>query len=292
MTEARRRLRPLVLVAAAAVLGLGFDGPVRAEDDQPIPGSCDVHPTHVVNPGCVPALTSELREPGITLPNVSPDVRNVTVAPQTDFLTGQPFPGPVRLRFDSWVMNLGTVPVELTPDDPLQPTTVQQCVSWTGHVCREERVVGGFVWHDEHKHVHFADFADYQLRRLGPDGRPDYSSAGLISRSEKVSFCLLDAQLVDPDKWSPPFYTTCGQFLQGISPGWADVYGIGTPGQELSIDGVTDGRYALVVTMDHANRLYETDDTDNVVEVTLEISGAVTQVAIVGRHRPPGGSLQ
>ena len=286
--QATRRRHPLVLFVAAAVLALGFGSPVEAEDDGPVPGSCTLHPTHVVNPGCLPASTSDIREPGITLPNVSPDVRNVQIMRPFVFDEASQtfFQGPPELAFDGWVQNLGDVPLELMADDPSNPTTAMQCVSWTGHVCREKRVVGEYEWHEEHSHFHFTDFADYQLRRLGPDGSPDYSDAGLLAISEKVSFCLVDGSLIDAFDPAPPFYLTCGPTLQGVSPKWADVYGIGTPGQSLSIDGLGDGRYALIVNMDYADHLYESDDTDNVVEVTVEISNGMTQAAIVGKRVP------
>jgi hypothetical protein len=281
--EGRAR-RVAVLVASVAAL-LASPSPTRAE---PVPSSCTLHPTHVVNPGCVPAATSEIRDPGITLPNISPDVRSVHVVRPFlfDEASQTVVQGPPELQFDSWVQNLGTVPLELVADDPNNPTTALQCVSWTAHVCREKRTVGEYAWHEEHKHFHFQDFADYQLRRLGSDGRPDYSDAGLLARSEKVSFCLLDIALVDATKPAPPFYVTCGPTLQGVSPGWADVYSSGTPGQSLSVDGLPDGRYALIVDMDYGNRLYETDDTDNVVEVTVEVSGGLTEAVIVEKHRP------
>lgn len=289
MTAHRRRRKTPVAVVALAVAVFGMAGPGHAEeDDGPVPGSCTPHPTHVVNPGCVPVLTSDLRNPGITLPNLSPDVRNVGV--QRPFIFDEEtqtfFQGGPGLAFDGWIQNFGEVPLELVADDPNNPTTALQCVSWTGHVCREKRLVGEYVWHQEHGHFHFTDFADYQLRRLAPDGRPDYSADGLLAISEKVSFCLVDVSLIDTMKPAPPFYLSCGPALQGVSPGWADVYGMGTPGQSLSIEGLSDGRYALIVTMDYADHIYETDDTDNVVEVIVEISGSLTQAAIIGKNRP------
>lgn len=282
----KTRKRGAVLLSTA-VLALGFGSPALGEDS-PVPGSCKVHPTKIVDPGCIPAATSEIREPGRTFPNVTPDVRNVAIWPTStwDPNTMTFVNGPPHLRFDSWVQNTGKVPLELVADDPNNPTTATQCVSWTAHVCRERQVVGEYVWHQEHGHFHYADFADYQLRRLLPDGSPDYSDDGLLAVSEKVSFCLVDASLIDTLKPAPPFYVSCGPNLQGVSPRWADVYSTGTPGQELSLEGLTDGRYTLVVTLDYANRLHESDDTDNVIEVVVEISGGLTQAAILGRNYP------
>jgi Lysyl oxidase len=288
-TWTRRRRTPItIVVLAVAAFGLAAPPGHADEDDGSVPGSCRLHPTHVVNPGCVPALAEDVREPGITLPNLSPDVRTVAVQRPwiLDEETQTYFQGSRVLAFDSWVQNLGDVPLELVADDPQNPTTALQCVSWTGHVCREKRVVGEYVWHEEHAHFHFTDFADYQLRKLTPEGRPDYSADGLLAISEKVSFCLVDGSLIDVLDPAPPFYLSCGPTLQGVSPKWADVYGTGTQGQNLPIEEFGDGRYALIVTMDYANRLYESDDTDNVVELTVEVSGDMTQATIVDKHRP------
>lgn len=274
------------------VLGLlcvaGTVVPGHADEHAPVPGSCAPHHRHLVNPGCVPAATGDVVDPGLTLPNISPDVRDVAVTRPNvlDPATQTFVPGPLQLRFDTWVRNLGTVPLELVSDDPVDPRSVLQCVSWTTHACRETREVGEFAWHEEHSHFHYQDFADYQLRRLATDGRPDYSDAGLLAVSEKVSFCLVDAGLLSLDDPQPPFYLTCLQVVQGVSPGWADVYATGTPGQEFEIEGLPDGRYVLIVSMDRSNRVHEADDTDNVVEITVQLGGGGTQVEIVGRRFP------
>src|SRR5687768_2079137 len=111
---------------------------VRAEEG-PVPEPCKLHPTHVVNPGCIPALTSDVRDPGITLPNISPDVQHVEIQrPFTfDEDTQTVYEGPLSLLFDGWVQNFGEVPLELVADDPNNPTTAMQCVSWSNHVCQQ-----------------------------------------------------------------------------------------------------------------------------------------------------------
>src|SRR5688500_14606258 len=212
---------------------------------------------------------------------MTPEVRTVAIGPRyvLDEETMTYVEDGTEFQFDGWVQNTGSVPLELVADDPNNPTTATQCVRWTSRVCRERQVVGEYAWHEEHAHFHFQDFADYQLRQLGPDGRPDYSEAGLLRRSEKVSFCLVDNNLIDVTKPAPPFYLSCGPTLQGVSPGWADVYGTATEGQSFPMEGLADGRYALVVSMDYGARLLATDNTDNVAEGTVEISGNGTQAA-------------
>nr|MDQ3756405.1 lysyl oxidase family protein [Actinomycetota bacterium] len=235
-------------------------------------------------------LDDVLGDPGITYPDLRPNTKNFWV---------NTFAGPPVIEFDTLSANLGSVPLQVTAqpsDDPLNPN-VSQCVSWyDDHVCRAQEPVGGFTWHDEHTHFHFEDFATYSLRRVLPDGTPDYSSAGLISVSEKVSFCLIDIEQYDTDKASPtPFYTLANCYapvVMGISPGWADNYDASLDGQELSLTGVTDGTYALIIDQDPANRLYETDDTNNRVVATFNLTGmgtAFPQAVITDRQWPAVG---
>src|SRR5688500_6149518 len=278
----RRRALVVGVASVTAVFGMATAGHAE-DDDGTLPDSCKLHPTQVANPGCAPAVRSRVVGPTAGLPNVVPDVQNVS--------TYRPFvPGPdpdtfvegeLVLGFDRWVQNLGEAPLERLADDPDNPATVQQCTSWTfSHVCEDRHEVGSYAWHEEHGHYHFQDFADYQLRRLGPDGWPDHADAGLLARSEKVSFCLVDSTLVETLDPAPPLFLTCGPDRQGVSPGWADIYDVGTPGQELPIEGLPDGRYGLVVTMDYPDRISESNDADNTLEVVVELSANGTQAAI------------
>lgn len=260
---------------ASAVIGLlllSTTGPVRAED-----------PLDAVLGGIDTAL-----------PNLVPDVRHVEIKSQYVFdpltLTSVPT-GPRWLAFDTWAQNLGNVPVQLTVDrvDSLDSSTVSQCTAWRPErVCVEQRPVGGFTWHAEHRHFHFSEFARYELRRVLANGSIDYGRRGLVAASDKVSFCLYDAAPVRGDASVVPFYNTCTPTVQGISPGYADVYNPDMEGQTFPLDAISDGRYALVIDMDYADRLFETDDTDNVVEVMIEVYDNVTGAVVVGRNRPGG----
>lgn len=261
-----RRRWPAVLAAAMAVVPALV---VPAQADDP--------------------LDPILGNPGITLPNLVPDVQTVSITQfkTLDPATGTLVPvGPLELHFDTWAQNFGSVALQLTADDAnAAETTVSQCVSWRAeHVCREQRPVGGYGLDPDHNHFHFQEFANYELRTLLQNGRVDYSTKGLVEISEKVSFCMIDSAQQHDDASPLPFYETCGGTVQGISPGWGDHYSIGTPGQTFPVDRLTDGRYAIVIDMDYADHLYESDETDNVTEVVIEISGGVTQVAIIGRN--------
>lgn len=290
MTGSRRGSRRGIALVALALLSAGLAAPVEGLD-APFPDACKLHPTQVVNPGCVPALTGDVSTPGITLPNLVPDVQEVFIL--RPFLidpdTGAFTQGDPLLYFDSRAQNLGTVPVQLTVNEVQDPenASVSQCVSWTAaRACREQRPVGGFTWHQEHTHFHYTEFAAYELRRIGADGHADYSSAGLIASSDKVSFCLIDSEQVRDDAFPAPFYGTCLPTVQGISPGWTDVYTADLEGQQLPLAGLSDGRYSLVIKLNYAQHVYEANYDDDVVEVTVEISNGATDASIVDKYFP------
>lgn len=235
-------------------------------------------------------LDPVLGNPGHTYPNLSPNVVDVRVMNyrliENDmglFVENGQF-----LWFDTRAQNLGTVPVQLTVDkvDTPESSTVSQCVSWRlaeAHVCRETASVGGYTWHDEHHHFHYEDFARYQLRTVADNGRPDYSATGLVGVSEKVSFCFIDSEKVREDARPTQFYATCLPSVQGISPGWTDVYTADMAGQNFPVDHLPNGRYAVIIEMDYRNTLYETDQGDNYIEVTIEISPSTDPAHATGR---------
>lgn len=290
MDSLGRRIRALLVVALGFVL-VTAPGGAFAEEDAVVPGACLPHGSRVVTPGCVPSATSELRDPGTTLPNLVPDAGIMVATPSVEWdPESETFkPTPPILYFDTHSMNTGEVALDLIADDPSNPTasTVAQCVAFSyDAVCQERRRIGGFTFHAEHAHFHYEDFAGYEARRLTPDGAVDYSDAGLISKSEKVSFCLIDVGRHDENALIVPTYAACNPVRQGISPGWSDIYTMDLPGQSLPLP-VPDGRYALVITLDTADRIYESDDTDNRVEAIFDLSRDGTWVKLVERRRPP-----
>ncbi|HEX2239693.1 MAG TPA: lysyl oxidase family protein [Actinomycetota bacterium] len=185
------------------------------------------------------------------------------------------------LRLTTAVANRGTQALDLVgvPQGP-EEAAAFQCVVWAGpRACAQRSPVGRFVWHPAHAHFHFEDFALYELRALTRTGVPDMSDEGVVATGGKVSFCLID---VEPDRPPDnplysvphPLYYSCiaGISTQGISPGWRDVYSSGLAGQQIPIDRVKNGTYAVVVTADPDNRLYESDDTDNAAAIRIKLT--------------------
>jgi hypothetical protein len=188
----------------------------------------------------------------------------------------------LAIRFSVSTYNDSAYALDLlgAPPRDAERTIANQCVRWAGRACLERREAGDFVFHAEHGHWHLEDYALYELRRLLPNDEPDMSPTGLAASGGKVSFCLIDyarpgpARPVTEDPFDQTgFYLACQGGLQGISPGWSDIYGAHLAGQQIVHDGVPDGRYAIVVTVDPDGRLFESDRTDNVSVQRIEVLG-------------------
>ena len=79
-------------------------------------------------------------------------------------------------------------------------------------------LVGEFVWHPTHDHWHFAGFSIYELWTLAPSGALDE----IISSSDKVSYCVIDTDIIDyQDRSFAPRrgYYGCGKALQDYRQG-------------------------------------------------------------------------
>ncbi len=199
------------------------------------------------------------------------------------------------LRFASIIGNGGVGVVELKPDSPTR-SAANDCngdgdalndrqafqrifrdADGDGVFTRgvdtvfDRRFAGCSLFHVEHNHWHFEEFARYRLVK---------PKTGLVvAASEKVSFCVRDSIRFGATMPGSPaliHYGDCTQdSVTGLSIGWADYYGSTLPGQELDIRGLPDGRYCLRNEADPGDRLAESDEGNN---------GRSTLVRIVGRE--------
>jgi hypothetical protein len=174
-----------------------------------------------------------------------------------------------RLRLSNAVANRGAGPMRLygVVNSSTGETQAYQIV-YNDNGSQTTYLVGEFVFHghENHNHWHFDDFSIYELR--------DPTTNALIASSGKVSFCLLDSVRYTAE--SIPNTPGSGQFdceNQGISVGWADVYGRHLDGQWIVITGVPDGTYLLRSIADPFDRLHEEPNTNNVGQVTITING-------------------
>jgi hypothetical protein len=272
------RLRLLMVAIAVAVIGAGV-GLANVLDTEPMNDPTNETVNEEVPPVAVgtPATTSTgppAPTPAVLLPNPrSQPASDVSIETTTE---GR------RLRFAATLANRGPGPLEVVPDDsgscPAgQRYAVQrlyvdvddnQTFGRVADVRSETRPAGCMVDHPEHDHWHFDAMARYTLTAVG--------STTPITENAKVSFCLRDNITLAASVTQPRHYGECQTRLsvQGISPGWADVYSARLADQVLDLpDGLADGTYCLHTEADPYRRLREVDPTDNAAVLTVQIAG-------------------
>lgn len=184
------------------------------------------------------------------------------------------------LRFSNTAWNSGNGRFEMRPqnDGSTGKTTAYQRVyshdaSGSWYFARE-LPVGEFSYHSSHNHWHFEGFANYSLITANAS---DTAIRGTTKRSsQKTTFCVIDTDRVNSSlvHAEAQRYTSCGQNdWTGLSVGWGDRYGWDLPGQEIDLNGLPDGYYWLVSTVDFQQRLSETNDANNCAAAKIELRG-------------------
>jgi len=132
-----------------------------------------------------------------------------------------------------------------------------------------DRAAGSFVYHPTHGHIHFEDWTVFRLKQVLPNG----GVGDTVATGAKTSFCIIELRHDNsnaPGHNTPPAYNSCGQ-VQGLRPGWADIYGASLDGQFIELTGVPDGIYWLEGDIDPDNLLLESDETNNSVRIQVAI---------------------
>jgi hypothetical protein len=218
----------------------------------------------------------------------NPDLKpNLQPFPAGDLGLLQNGTGGIKLVFSTTTWNNGKGPLELVAEAG-DPSTGRQKVYqriYTQNNSYYDTLAGTFEWHEAHNHFHFEDYALYSLVPFNAPG-------GTQRNGTKTTFCLLDNVKVDTRLQGAPkksVYSTCGQYLQGMSVGWGDIYTNGLEGQSIDVTGNPAGLYKLTIEVDPLNRIIETDETDNVACELIQISGM--SVSVLGGCDSGGGGI-
>jgi len=291
------RLRLFMAMIAVAMIGSGVALAAATEPatSEPAP------PLAVGNPppsAAAPTLsTSPTPSPSPTTPVLRPDVRSLPASELSIETTAEGR----RLRFSATLANDGPgplelVPLELVPDENRtcpagQRYAVQRLYHDAGGDGRfdraadgaaENRAAGCMLDHPDHGHWHFDSMARYALTPLG--------STTPAAENVKVSFCLRDNVAVPGSQAGPPLhYGQCDSRLsvQGISPGWADVYTADLADQHLDLpDDLATGTYCLHTEADPLRLLDEIDSTNNAAVLAVQVDGSSVVVAPTNQCRP------
>lgn len=140
-----------------------------------------------------------------------------------------------------------------------------------------DRPCGSFTYHAAHGHIHFDDWTIFRLRQVLPGG----GVGPVVGTGEKTSFCILEIHAYNssaPGHNTAPSYSSCGQ-IQGLRPGWADVYGSSLTGQYIELTGIPDGVYWLEGVVDPNNLVLESNPNNNTVRIQVAIGTPPAVVA-------------
>src|SRR5262245_1535706 len=212
-----------------------------------------------------------------------PDLQSVSPLDQmsiTNDGTGRVF------RYTHDIANLGDGPLEIQPSyDPATDTAVgtqrlythDASGAWT--VADQRPIVGRFIYHAIHGHYHYP-LAEFGLFSIAADG----SVGAPVVMSPKVGFCIADSIEVDASLPHAGPSTHSGGACQdpratlGITVGWADEYDHRDAGQSIPADNLANGDYWFRSVADPDNYLVEKDETNNVTDVKVRVSGDTVTV--------------
>ena len=191
-----------------------------------------------------------------------------------------------QLKFTTSIKNDGPGVMEIMghSDMTSEKTIVVQFIDALDG-SEKQVVVGEFVFHPDHEHFHFGNFARYEVWSITQDGTLET----LLSVTDKVSYCLRDdVQIENAEISGPQTYVGCNRAKQGITPGWIDVYGFELFGQTIDISNLPDGTYALLNYVDPDNQLWELDLENNYSVTFFRLEGS--RVTIVDNAEIPCNS--
>ncbi len=211
-------------------------------------------------------------------PPAKPLLPDLVAYPPSDLgLVGSRADGTLRLKFTTRFSNQGEGPLEVRPESENSAKLLQVVYSADPDAPLSEHAeVGHYTFEQRHGHLHIDTFAYYEVWSVDAQGELEEP---LVS-NPKVGFCLIDAEIADPAMTSKEMqvYWGCRSEVQGLSPGWGDVYTAQLAMQDLNVSGLPDGRYALVNVINAQENLVESDYTNNRAWVYLRIAGGVLRL--------------
>ncbi len=211
-------------------------------------------------------------QPNITVFDLLPDL-TMWVDPAQNYLYGwyldrATLPGRTLLRLSSATANIGAGPLELIGSSS-SPDVYQRIYRNDGS--SYEHYAGTFNFDSDHGHLHYDNWLSFNLRSVLPG---DGVGAAVVAGT-KTSSAIIDVQVYDsslPGYPASPQYS--GGLVQGLSIGWADVYGADLGDQWIDITGVAPGIYWLEEVADPANNIIEMTKSNNAARILIDLTQA------------------
>ena len=175
------------------------------------------------------------------------------------------------LRFDGYLHNRGAGALEVRGSGPAggRMSATSQRIYRSNGTCTDDTTRNvEMVWEPEdgHDHWHVKHAARYSLWSA--------DRTGMVAPAMKVGFCLIDSQHVDSHGPGSRVYTLsdndfCAQgnsqvpsLVEGISPGWRDVYVRDLAFQWVDVSDVQPGTYWLRAEVDPDNWARESSESN------------------------------
>ena len=175
-------------------------------------------------------------------------------------------PGRTLLRATTASINIGAGTLELRGSS-LNPNVYQRIYTSDGGY--RDNLAGTFTFHPSHGHLHFDNWLNFNLRAVGLSN----AVGNVVAAGQKTSFAIIDLETYNPAL--PGYNSTSvyeGGLVQGMSIGWADVYTASLPDQWIDVTGVAPGRYWLEALVDPENHVIESNESNNVVRILVDLS--------------------
>jgi hypothetical protein len=200
------------------------------------------------------------------------------------------------MRFEQTFANVGEGAAALrfaVPKDPNDTSHDVLARTYFSDGNFTDTPAGTWEFHEAHQHYHYNNFVQSNL--WAADSHGHRTGTGPIRAGRKVSFCMED-EVLDGPLWGkagvrPRFYIApdCLDFvpsaetpqfnylIQGVTPGWDDIYEWYLPGQYIDVAGVPSGDYVLETIADPDNKLVESNETNNCGTVLIRLSNMGTR---------------
>ena len=203
------------------------------------------------------------------------------------------------MRFNQTFGNIGDGVAELrfaVPKDPNNTSNnvFERTYYSDGPSHFVDSPAGNWEFHEAHQHYHYLNFVQSSL--WAADRRGRRVGAAPVRAGRKMSFCMEDEKL-DDALWgksgvgprtyiAPDCLVFVGEdanfnyLVQGLTPGWDDIYEWYLPGQYMDVAGLPNGDYILETTADPDNKIVESNESNNCTTVLVRL----TSLGTAGHH--------